>query len=78
VYWYAVYTSMQTSVTSRDEITVKVNANELALINYALSYFGFNASTKNFPAGDLEDAKLLGDQLFHVYTVVADDQAEVA
>jgi hypothetical protein len=69
---------MQTSVTSRDEITVKVNANELALISYALSYFGFNASTKDFQAGNLKDAKQLGDQLFHAYTVVTDDQEEVA
>jgi hypothetical protein len=64
---------MQANITSRDEITVRVNANELALINYALSYFGYNASTANFPAGDLEDAKQLGEDLFNVYKVVIDD-----
>jgi hypothetical protein len=69
---------MQTKVTSRNEITVTVNANELALISYALSFFGFNATTKNFPAGDLDDAKVLGDKLFNAYAVVVDDQAEVA
>jgi hypothetical protein len=69
---------MQTKVTSRDSITLTVNADELALISYALSYFAANASTRNFPQGNLDDANALGDQAFNVYTVVVDDQAEVA
>jgi hypothetical protein len=66
---------MQATVTSNDSIKLTVNANELALISYALSYFGHNASTANFPQGDKDDALSLGDETFNVYAIVQDDPA---
>jgi hypothetical protein len=71
---------MQATITSRDEVTIKVNRAELALFDYAVGLFQSKASlqTLNFCDEDADRANELEKQLFAVYCQLCDDQAEAA
>lgn len=69
---------MQAQVTSRDEVTIKVNRDELALIDYALDVFQAHAyKSVNLPSSDAVRASELEQLLFKVYCQLSDEQAGI-